>query len=116
MEKQRKTTISRKQFTTYMIASFGLAWILDIIAIIFSNNENQMVFSIVMVITMFMPFMAALIARIPLKGMGWVPHLKGKIRYVFFALWMPALLSIIGGVLFFIIFPKAFDSEFLTLR
>ena len=99
-----------------MIAAFGLAWILDIIAIIFSNNENQMVFSIVMVITMFMPFMAALIARIPLKGMGWVPHLKGNIRYVFFALWMPALLSIIGGVLFFIIFPKAFDSEFLTLR
>ena len=89
---------------------------MDIIAIIFSNNENQMVFSIVMVITMFMPFMATLIARIPLKGMGWIPHLKGKIRYVFFALWMPALLSIIGGVLFFIIFPKAFDSEFLTLR
>ena len=99
-----------------MIAAFGLAWILDIIAIIYSNNENQMVFSIVMVITMFMPFMATLIARIPLKGMGWIPHLKGKIRYVFFALWMPALLSIIGGVLFFIIFPKAFDSEFLTLR
>ena len=111
-----KTTISRKQFTTYMIQAFGLAWILDIIAIIYSNNENQMVFSIVMVITMFMPFMATLIARIPLKGMGWIPHLKGKIRYVFFALWMPALLSIIGGVLFFIIFPKAFDSEFLTLR
>lgn len=111
-----KTTISRKQFTKYMIAAFGLAWILEIIAVIFSNNGNQMVFSIVMVITMFMPFMATLIARIPLKGMGWVPHLKGKIRYVFFALWMPALLSIIGGVLFFIIFPKSFDSEFLTLR
>lgn len=99
-----------------MIAAFGLAWILESIAVIFSNNGNQMVFSIVMVITMFMPFMATLIARIPLKGMGWVPQLKGKIRYVFFALWMPALLSIIGGVLFFIIFPKAFDSEFLTLR
>ncbi|MCI9022567.1 MAG: CPBP family intramembrane metalloprotease [Eubacterium sp.] len=111
-----KTAISRKQFTIYMIAAFGLAWILEIIAIIYSSNGNQMVFSIVMVITMFMPFMATLIARIPLKGMGWVPHLKGKIRYVFFALWMPALLSIIGGVLFFIIFPKAFDSEFLTLR
>ena len=33
-----KTTISRKQFTTYMIAAFGLAWILEIIAIIFSSN------------------------------------------------------------------------------
>lgn len=50
-----------------MIAAFGLAWILEIIAVIFSNNGNQMVFSIVMVITMFMPFMATLIARIPLN-------------------------------------------------
>lgn len=111
-----KTKTSKKQFTIYMIVAFGVAWILEIIASIFSNNGNQMVFGIIMVITMFMPFMAALIARIPLKGMKWVPHLKGKIRYVFFALWMPALLSIIGGVLFFIIFPKVFDSEFLTLR
>lgn len=75
-----------------------------------------MVFTIILAITMFTPFMATLIAGIPLKGMGWVPHLKGKIRYVFFALWIPALLSIIGGVLFFIIFPNAFDSEFLTLK
>ncbi len=111
-----KTKTSKKQFTIYMIVAFGLAWILEIIASIFSNNGNQMVFGIIMVITMFMPFMATLIARIPLKGMGWVPQLKGKIRYVFFALWMPALLSIIGGVLFFMIFPKAFDSEFLALR
>ncbi len=29
---------------------------------------------------------------------------------------MPALLSILGGVLFFVIFPDTFDSEFLTLR
>ena len=73
-----------------------------------------MVFSIILMITMFMPFLGVLIARIPLKGMGWVPHLKGKIRYVFFALWMPALLSIVGGVLFFVFFPNTFDPEFLT--
>lgn len=48
-------------------------------------------------------------------GLGWIPHLKGKIRYIFFALWMPALLSIIGGV-FFVFFPDAFDLEVLTLR
>ena len=29
---------------------------------------------------------------------------------------MPALLSIIGGILFFIIFPKTFDPEFITIR
>ncbi|MCM1500453.1 MAG: CPBP family intramembrane metalloprotease [Clostridium sp.] len=107
-------SISKKQFTVYMAVAFGLAWILEIVGSIFANNGEQMVFTMIMVITMFMPSLGVLIARIPLKGMGWVPHLKGKIRYLFFALWMPALLSIIGGVLFFAIFPSTLDTEFLT--
>ena len=111
-----KIKINKKQFVIYMIVTFGLAWILEIIASIFGNNGNQMMFTGIMVITMFMPFLGVLVARIPLKGMGWVPHLKGKLRYVFFALWMPALLSIVGGVLFFVFFPNTFDPEFLTMR
>lgn len=106
----------KKQFVIYMATAFSLAWILEIIASIFSNNGNQMVFTAVMAITMYMPFLGVIVARIPLKGMGWIPHLKGKIRYVFFALWIPALLSLLGGGLFFLIFPNTFDSEFLTLR
>lgn len=108
--------LSKKQFVIYMAVAFGLAWILEMIASVFSNNGNQIVFTVIVMITMFMPFLGVLVARIPLKGMGWVPHLKGKLRYVFFAPWMPALLSILGGVLFFVIFPDTFDSEFMTLR
>lgn len=111
-----KTKISKKQFAIYMIVAFGLAWILQVIASIFSNGGNQMIFTVVMMMTMFMPFLGVLVARIPLKGMGWVPHLKSRFRYVFLALWGPALLSILGGVLFFVIFPYTFDSEFLTLK
>ena len=111
-----KIKISKKQFAIYMIVTFGLAWILQMIASVFSNNGNQMIFTSILMIAMFMPFLGVLIARIPLKGMGWLPHLKGKIRYVFFALWMPALLSIVGGVLFFVFFPNTFDPEFLTMR
>ena len=107
--------INKKQFTIYMTVVFVFAWILQIVASIWGNNGNQIAFSFILIITMFVPFISVLIAKIPLKGMGWIPHLKGKYRYVFFALWMPALLSIIGGVLFFIIFPNAFDSEFTTL-
>ena len=96
-----KNIISKKQFTIYMIVAFGLAWILEMIASIYSNKGNQMVFKVILMIAMYMPFLGVLIARISLKGMGWVPHLKGRIRYVFFALWVPALLSIVGGVLQF---------------
>ena len=106
---------NNKQFTIFMIVAFALAWVIQIVASIFANKGNQTVFQAMLMITMFMPFLAVLIARIPLKGMGWVPRLKGRVRYVFFALWIPALLSILGGGLFFLIFPHTFDSEFLTL-
>lgn len=107
--------INNKQFTVFMIVAFALAWVAQIVASVFANNGNRTVFQAMLMITMFMPFLAVLIARIPLKGMGWVPHLKGRVRYVFFALWIPALLSILGGGLFFLIFPHTFDSEFLTV-
>ncbi len=108
--------ISKKQFLIYMAVTFVSALILQVIASVFGNNGNQTMFAVIVVVTMFMPFLGVLVARIPLKSMGWIPHLKGKFRYVFFALWMPALLSILGGVLFFVIFPDTFDSEFLTIR
>lgn len=111
-----KKQISKKQFIIYLIAAFGLAWILQIVGSIFANKGNQMVFGVILSFVMYMPFLGALIARIPLKGMGWVPHLKGNIRYIFFSLWMPALLCVCGGVLFFVLIPKAFDPEFTTIR
>ena len=111
-----KKQISKKQFTIYIIVAFGLAWILQIIASVFLNKGNNTIFTISLMAAMYMPFLGVLIARIPLKGMGWVPHLKGRVRYIFFALWMPALLSMIGGALFFVIFPDAFDSEYTTMR
>ena len=107
--------ISKKQFTLYLLVTFGIAWVLQIIASIFANNGNQIVFSLLLVAVMFVPFLGVLIARIPLKDMGWAPRLKGKVRYVFFALWAPAVLSILGGLLFFAFFPHVYDAEFSTL-
>lgn len=107
---------SKKQFTIYITGAFALGWILQIIASIFANKGDNTVFRGIMAVCMYMPLLSALIARIPLKGMGFIPHLKGKIRYIFFSLWMPAVLSIIGGVLFFVIFPNAYDGELETMR
>ena len=111
-----KKQISKKQFIIYLIVAVGLAWILQIVASIFANKGNEIVFRGILAGCMYMPFLGVLVARIPLKGMGWVPHLKGRIRYIFFSLWMPVLLSVIGGVLFFVILPKVFDPEFTSLR
>jgi len=111
-----KTVISKKQFTVYIIASFVLGWIIEFIASAFANRGDAATFRVIMSGLMFMPLISVLIAGIPLKGMGFIPHLKGKTGYIFFSLWMPALLSIIGGALFFIFFPNAYDGEFTGLQ
>ena len=73
--------LSKKQFVIYMAVAFGLAWILEMIASIFSNNGNQMVFAVILMITMFMPFLGVLIARIPLKGMGCGSNIGNSVQY-----------------------------------
>ena len=39
--------LSKKQFVIYMAVAFGLAWILEMIASVFSNNGNQIVFTVI---------------------------------------------------------------------
>lgn len=108
--------ISKKQFFVFLVIAYSLTWVLQIIAYAFSKNGNVIVNSVANMLVMFMPLLGVLIARIPLKGMGWVPHLKGRVRYIFFALWMPILLGIIGAVLYYVIFPDAFNLEFSGYR
>ena len=65
--------------------------------------------SIIIMAIMFMPLLGALLSGHTLKGMGWKPSFKGKGRYWLFAWLMPGIVSVLGGLLFFAVFPKAFD-------
>ena len=101
--------MDKKKFTIYMIFAFGLAWVIQIIASIFSRNGNVAVFQLLLSVCMFMPFLATLIARIPLKGMGWIPKLKGNIGWILLSWFGPMVLTILGAVIFYIIFPNRLD-------
>lgn len=102
---------TKKQFVIYLTAAFVIAWILQIVASVVIKQGNLAMSRIVMMVLMYAPFAATLIAGIPLKGMGWVPKLKGNVRYLFAALWSNSVLMVVGAVLFFCVFPKAFDAE-----
>ncbi len=101
--------MDKKKFTIYMIFAFGLAWVIQIIASIFARNGNVAVFQLLLMACMFMPFLAALIAKIPLKGMGWIPKLKGNIGWILLAWFGPMVLTILGALIFYIIFPDRLD-------
>lgn len=101
--------MDKKKFTIYMIFAFGLAWVIQIIASIFARNGNVAVFPLLLAVCMFMPFLATLIARIPLKGMGWIPKLKGNIGWILLSWFGPMILTILGAVIFYLIFPDRLD-------
>ena len=101
--------ITKKQFTVYMLCAYLSAWVIQIIAGIFANQGNTAVYQLLLMLVMLMPIFSVLTASKSLKGLGWTPHLKGKLKYLFIALWIPAVFGTIGAVLYFLLFPDAFD-------
>lgn len=103
------TKWDKKKFTKYLIWTFSVAWILQIIASIFSRKGNQMVFSCILSVVMFAPLLGTFMAKIPMKGMGFMPKLKGKLKYIFAAWLLPAVFAILGAILYFAIFKSRLD-------
>ncbi|MDO5293958.1 MAG: type II CAAX endopeptidase family protein [bacterium] len=106
----------KKQFTKYIVFSFVFAWILQIIASVFAINGNVVAFKLILAVVMFIPLLAVICARIPLKGLGWKPRVKGKVKYIILGILIPAALTVTGALLFFLVFPKSFDMTGEMLR
>ncbi|MBQ6586317.1 MAG: hypothetical protein IJH83_05885, partial [Coriobacteriales bacterium] len=67
-------------------------------------------------IVMFMPLVSVLLTKLILRGkeevpLPWHPHLRGNVRWYLAAWLAPALLSVAGVALFFLVFPNTFDPS-----
>lgn len=104
---------SEKKLFVYLLVCFTLSWIISFAAILGKNNT---IFSFAKIIIMFVPLLSVIITNrsIHLKKYG--IHMKLKIKEnwknVIVAVWAPILLSTLGAVLYFIIFPDKFSFEF----
>ena len=106
-----------KTLRKFLLWAFALAWPLQALASWLALNEalpaalRQSAFTLVMAVSMFAPLAALLLAKIPLKSLGWRPNLKGNVgRYL--AAWLvPIALVALGAALFYAIFPAAFDAS-----
>ena len=100
---------SRKKVIIYLIAAFVIAYAVQIVASFVYNSGNVVIGQLIIAVTMAVPLLSVLISGSTLKGMGWKPRLKGKIRYIFIAWFLPAVLTFAGAALYFLIFPQHFD-------
>ena len=109
---------SKKQFTIYMITVFVIAYAMQIAASLLVLKGVTAAFSPILAVSMFVPMFAVLISGKGLKGMGWIPKLSGKWKWYIIAWLLPAVLSVLGAVLFFAFFPKSFDltGKYLAMQ
>ena len=112
----RDVTFDKKGTIKYLIWTFLITWIIQIVVAILFWKGLTVFGQLLMAIMMFVPLLGVLLSGHTLSGMGWKPFLKGKIKFLLAAWFLPAVLTAIGAVLYFIVFPGHFDlsGEYLV--
>ena len=93
----------------YLLFTFGVAYAMQIAVYYLYISGIPYVYQLLMSLMMFVPFFGVLISGHTLKDMGWKPVFKGKVKVILFAWFMPAILTALGALIYFAIFPQHFD-------
>ena len=100
-----------KTLRTYLFWAFGLAWPLQGLASWMALRGNTVGFTYVLAASMFAPLAALLLAKVPLKSLGWKLNLRGNVRWYLAAWLLPSVICAQGAALYFLIFPSRFDGS-----
>ena len=113
--------MSNKRLGIYLAVTFGLSWGLWIPAGILTGSyqngleSSQMMMGIV-ALGMFFPLVGALIANAAVPkddrfDLHLRPQIRSNIKYYLLAWFMPAVVTLVGSTLFFLVFPQLFDAS-----
>ncbi|MBN1267402.1 MAG: CPBP family intramembrane metalloprotease [Anaerolineales bacterium] len=104
---------SRQNIVRYLLLTFGLAWILQALAVYF-QKDYLYVYSALLGVSMFAPLISVFLVSGGLKhrksGVLWKVRLKKNWKWFLLAMFSPLVLVILGAALYFILFPSQFDA------
>lgn len=103
------TAFNKKGTIKFLFWSFLIAWVLQIIAAVLSWNGLAMAGRLMIAVCMFAPMLGVPLSGQKLAGMGWKPRLKGNIKVLLLAWFLPSVLIALGAALYFAVFPGHFD-------
>ena len=93
----------------YLLYTFVISWVIMIaICLNYARLGLNLTRTLIMAV-MFIPALGAVLSGHSLKGLGWKPQFKGKLRYWLMAWFLPGIVTVLGALLFFAVFPKTFD-------
>lgn len=110
-----------RKFWIFILVSFGGGWLLQGLGILSLNyNATGLVYQALISLCMFAPLAGVWIAGGGLKkeksGLEWVPRFQGRGRWWLAAWFGPALVTVLGMAVFFLLFPGRFDGAMSLIR
>ena len=119
--KEKNSKLETKRILIYLGITFFITYAYSfgvIYPLINNENLSQVVSAITQLLVaaaMFIPAIGVLLTRLITKEgfeNAWLrPNLKGNIRTYLLAYFGPGILTLLGAVLYFVIFPKHFDPN-----
>lgn len=125
-----KTNLETKRITIFLAITFGLAWGVSLIIyltgglqdspILIPGTSITLALVLVPVPIMWAPALGNMLTRLITKE-GWKnsylrPHFKRSWRYWAAAWFLPGILTIVGIIFFFLLFPHNFDPALGTVQ
>jgi len=115
-----------KRLAVFLGVTFGLSWTTWAIAGVITGAVTQgvsasMPMVVIVAVSMFFPLVGAFAANVAAPkeqriDLGVRPRIRGNGRLYASAWLLPAVLTFIGGTLFFLVFPQLFDGDATQLR
>ena len=102
-------TEKKSKILPYLLWTFLIAWMLEGAAAWLFYHVSPQAGQLMMIALMFAPFAGVLLSRAGLKDMGWAPKRKGCVSAWVVAWLSPILLTALGALLYFAVFPSHFD-------
>lgn len=103
------TTFNKTQTSKYLISTFLIAWGMQVGVYLLSKTDLASIYQILIAIMMFVPMLGVFISGAKIKDMGFKPNVKSNIKPILTAWFSPVILTAVGALLYFLVFPSQFD-------
>lgn len=93
----------------YLLFTFVTAYLIQAGAAVIYNAGQIQTAQLILAAMMFVPMIGVLVSGTGLKTLGWKLQLKKNIRWILLAWFLPAVLTAVGAVLYYLVFPGHLD-------
>lgn len=103
------TKYEKARVIRFLLWAFVPAYLIQIGAAALYNSGKQPAAQLIMMAMMYVPALAVLLAGGNAAGLGWKPQIRKNFKTILAAWFGPIILTIAGGLLYFLVFPGHFD-------